>query len=139
MPVLVACESGGGGSPAVDWLIALLALAIWLTAAALIVWAAGRDKAERRFLTALLVASFVLGPLIIAAFYAGYFGDDSDLGKLAVLMLIPGALGAAIAHRTRAAHSGKAFLISTLGAVFVVSLAVGLFLVAVLSGDLCLE
>jgi hypothetical protein len=141
MPALVACASGEGGSSAIGSLIFLVLTAIWLAAAVLIVRAAGRDRTERRFLAGLLVASFVLGPLIVAAFYAGFFGDDSKVGKLAVLLLIPGALGAAIAHRTKAVHGAKAFLISTLGAVSLVGLAIVLLLAALLVGgdDICLE
>jgi hypothetical protein len=33
---------------------------------------------------------------LLAAFYAGFFGDDSKGGKLAALLFIPGALEASI-------------------------------------------
>lgn len=111
-------------------------------AAALMVRAVGRDPAERLFLAVLLAATFVLGVLITAAFYAGFFGDDSEGGKLVALLLIPAALGAAIAHWTKAAHSAKAFLISTVGALSLIALAIGLLVVAFLvggGGDICLE
>lgn len=36
-------------------------------------------------------------------------------GKFVALLLIPPALGAAIAHRTGAAHAAKDFLISSVG------------------------
>jgi len=45
-----------------------------------------RDRTERHLLLGLLIGSIVLGPLIIA----GFFGDDSNVGKLAVFLLIPG-------------------------------------------------
>lgn len=140
--MLLACTSGEDGSAAVGWLISLVFIAICLAAAALMVRAVGRDTAERLFLAVLLAATFVLGVLITAVFYAGLFGDDSEGGKLVALLLIPPALGAAIAHWTGAAHSAKAFLISTVGAVSLVALAIGLLVVAYLvggGGDICLE
>jgi hypothetical protein len=142
MPVLVACTSGDGGSEVVGSLISLAVVAICLAAAVLMVRALGRDRTERLFLAGLLAATFVLGVLITAAFYASYFGDDSEGGKLVALLLIPPALGAAIAHRTKAAHSARAFLISTVGAVSLIALAIGLLVVAFLvggGGDICLE
>jgi hypothetical protein len=138
--ILAAC--GEGGSDAVAWLLTLGVFAICLAVAVLVVRGLGRDRTERRFLAGLLVATLVLGSLIIAAFYAGAFGDDSEGGKLAALLLVPGVLGAAIAHRTKAANSVKAFLISTLAPVSLVALWSGLFLVAFLiggGGDICLE
>ncbi|HEV7769461.1 MAG TPA: hypothetical protein VGO66_02255, partial [Solirubrobacterales bacterium] len=69
--ILAAC--GEGGSDAVAWLLTLGVFAICLAVAVLIVRGLGRDRTERRFLAGLLVATFVLGPLIIAAFYAGTF------------------------------------------------------------------
>jgi hypothetical protein len=140
--MLVACASGEGGSAAVGWLISLVVIAICLAAAALMVRAVGRDPAERLFLAVLLASTFVLGVLITAAFYAGFFGDDSQGGKLVALLLVPAALGAAIAHWTGAAHSAKAFLISTVGPVSLIALAIGLLVVAYLvggGGDICLE
>jgi len=140
--MILAAACGEGGSDAVGWLLTLGVFATCLAAAVLIVRGLGRDRTERRFLAGLLAATFVLGPLIIAAFYAGSFGDDSEGGKLAALLLVPGVLGAAIAHRTKAAHSVKAFLVSTVAPVSLVALWVGLFLVAFLiggGGDICLE
>jgi hypothetical protein len=136
--VLVACESGGGGSDALAWLIIVLAFAAWLAVTVLIVRAA-RDGTEQRLLLGLLFGSIVLGPLIIAGFYAGFFGDDSNVGKLAVLLLMPGALGAAIAHRTKAAHGGRAFLISTWGAVFLLGAVAILLFAALVVGNGCIE
>ncbi|MGN6556737.1 MAG: hypothetical protein ACTHLH_01840 [Solirubrobacterales bacterium] len=136
--MLVACESGGGGSDPVGWLITLAVLAIVL-AVTIPIFKAARDRTERRLLLGLLIGSIVLGPLIIAAFYAGFFGDDSNVGKLAVLLLIPGVLGAAIARLTKAAHSGRAFLISTWGGVSLIGAAMVLFFLAFAVGGACLE
>ena len=136
--MLVACESGGGGSGVVGGLVALAVLAICL-AVTIPIFKAARDETERRLLLGLLIGSMVLGPLIIAAFYAGLFGEDGNVGKLAVLLLMPGALGAAIAHRTRAAHAARAFLVSTWGAVFLVGAGVILFIVALTVGGACIE
>jgi hypothetical protein len=140
--MLLACASGEGGSAAVGWLISSVVIAICLAAATLMVRAVGRDPAERLFLVVLLAATFVLGVVIAAAFYAGFFGDDSEGGKLVALLLIPPALGAAIARWTGAAHAAKAFLVSTVGAVSLIALAVGVLVVAFLvggGGDICLE
>jgi hypothetical protein len=119
-------------------LIILIALAAWLAVTILILRAA-RDRTERRLLLALLVGSIVLGPLILYAFYEGVLGNPDNVGKLAALLLLPGALGAAIAHRTRAAHSGRAFLASTWGALFLVG-GTAILAVAILAvGNGCLE
>lgn len=134
--MLMAC--GGGGNDALAWLIIVVAFAAWLGVTILIVRAA-RDRTEQHLLLGLLIGSIVLGPLIIAAFYGGFFGNDSNVGKLAVILLMPGALGAAIAYRTKAAHSGRAFLISTWGAVFLAGAAVVLLFAALAVGDSCLE
>lgn len=136
--VLVACESGGGGSGAIGGLITLAVLAVCF-AVTVPIFRAARDRKERRFLLGLLIGSVVLGPLIIAAFYAGFFGSDSNIGKLAVLLLIPGVLGTAIARWTKAAHSGRAFLISTWGAVSLIAAVVVLFFIAFTVGGACLE
>jgi len=134
--VLAVC--GGGGSEALAWLIIVVAFAGWLAVTILIVRAA-RDRTERHLLLGLLIGSIVLGPLLVAAFYGGVFGDDGDGGKFVGLLLIPGALGAAIAHRTKAAHSGRAFLASTWGALFLIG-AVAILLVATVAvGNGCLE
>jgi hypothetical protein len=134
--VLVAC--GGGGSAAGALLVTLGVFAVWFAITALIVRTA-RDRTERRLLLGLLIGSIVLGPLIIKAFYDGVFGDDSDSGKLALLLLIPGALGAAIAYWTKAAHSLRAFLVSSWGAVSLIGLGTILFFVALAVGGGCLE
>ncbi|MGN6588257.1 MAG: hypothetical protein ACTHKT_12450 [Solirubrobacterales bacterium] len=134
----MACESGGGVSDPVGWLITLAVLAIVL-AVTIPIFRAARDRTERRLLLGLLIGSIVLGPLIIAGFYAGFFGDDGDVGKLAVLLLIPGVLGAAIARLTKAAHSGRAFLISTWGALSLIGTAMLLFFLAFTVGGACLE
>jgi hypothetical protein len=129
---------GGGGNATVGWLITLVVFASMFAVTALII-GTGRDRTERRLLLGLLIGSIVLGPLIIAAFYHGVFGDDSNGWKLAALLLVPGALGAAIAHRTKAAHSGRAFLVSTLGAVFLIGAGVILLFIALTIGNGCLE
>jgi len=136
--MLVACESGGGGSDVVGWLVTLAVLAGFL-AVTIPIFRAARDKTERRLLLGLLIGSIVLGPLIIAGFYAGSFGDDSNVGKLAVLLLIPGVLGAAIAHWTKAADSGRAFLISSWGAISLIGAGLTLFFLAITVGNACIE
>jgi O-antigen/teichoic acid export membrane protein len=134
--VLAVC--GGGGSEALAWLIIVVAFAAWLAVTILIIRAA-RDRTERHLLLGLLIGSIVLGPLLVAAFYGGVFGSNSNVGKLAVLLLIPAVLGAGIAHRTRAAHSGRAFLVSIWGALFLIGAVVILLVATVAVGNGCLE
>ena len=100
-----------------------------------------RDRTERRLLLGLLIGSIVIGPLIVAAYYSGFFGSDSSVGKLALFLLIPGAIGAGIAHLTRRAKPLKAFLVSSWGAIFLISAGLFLFVVAIIlsGGNLCLE
>ncbi len=134
--MLAVC--GGGGSDALAWLIVAVAFAGWLAVAVLIVRAA-RDRTERRLLLGLLFGSIVLGPLIVYAFYDGFFGSDSGLGKLGALLLIPAVLGFAVALRTRAAHAGRALLISAWGAGFLAGAWVVLLIAFVSVGNGCIE
>jgi hypothetical protein len=134
--VLAVC--GGRGSDLLAWLIILGAISVWVAGTVLIVRSA-RDKREKRLLIALLIGSIVIGPALIAAYYHGLFGDDSSTGKLALLLVIPGAIGVGIALATRAAHGSRAFLISTWGAVFLIGLAFVSFFAAVAIGNGCLN
>ena len=134
--MLAVC--GSGGSELLAWLVIISAILIWVAGTVLIV-RSGRDTREKRLLVALLVGSIVLGPALVAAYYDGLFGDDSSTGKVALLLLIPGAIGAVIALTTRSAHGFRAFLISTWGAVFLLGLAfVGIF-AALAIGNGCLN
>ncbi len=134
--MLAVC--GGGGSDWLAWLIILTAIAVWFAGTVLIVRSA-RDKREKRLLIVLLVGSIVIGPALTAAYYHGLFGDDSSTGKLALLLIIPGAIGAGIALTTRAAHGFRAFLISTWGAVFLLGLAFVSLFAALVFGNGCLS
>jgi hypothetical protein len=134
--VLAVC--GGGGSDALAWLIVLAAITVWVVGTALIVRSA-RDKKEKRLLIALVIGSIAVGPALIAAYYHGLFGDDSSTGKLALLLAIPGVIGAGIALATRAAHGFRAFLISTWGAVFLIGLAFVAIYAALVIGNGCLN
>jgi hypothetical protein len=136
-PLLFACTEGGKNG-ALVWLIVLAGFAAWVAVTALIVRTAP-DWTERRLLLGLLIGSIVLGPLIIAAYYQGFFGSDSSTGKLALFLAIPGAIGGAIAQMTGAANRLRAFLISTWGAIFLVGAGFFTFLVAVVVGGACLE
>jgi uncharacterized membrane protein len=120
------------------WLVILAAIAVWVAGTVLIVRSA-RDKREKRLLIALLVGSIVLGPALTAAYYGGLLGDDSSTGKLALLLVIPGAIGAGIATATRAAHGFRAFLISTWGALFLLGLAFVAIFAALGIGNGCLN
>jgi hypothetical protein len=133
----VACDSSGG-SPALVWLIIVAALAAWGLLTFLMLRTA-RDRSEVGVLIGLLIGSIVLGPLIIAAYYGGLFGDDSSTGKLALLLAIPGAIGVGIAQWTGAANRLRAFIISVWGTVFLVGAGVFMFFVAVAVGGACIE
>jgi CDP-diglyceride synthetase len=134
--VLAVC--GGGVSDALAWLIILAAISVWIAGTALIVRSA-RDKREKRLLIALLISSIVIGPALTAAYYGDLFGNDSGTGKLALLLTIPGAIGAGIASATRAAHGFRAFLISTWGAVFLLGLTFVAIFAALGVGTGCLN
>jgi hypothetical protein len=138
LPLLVACSSSGGGNSALGWLIVIAVLAAWVLLTALIIRTA-RDRTERRLLLGLLIGSIVIGPLIVAAYYDGLFGSDSSIGKLALLLTIPGAIGAVIAHLTRAANRLRAFFVGVWGAVFLIVVGLFLFFVAVIVGGACIE
>ena len=88
-----------------------------------------------------MIAATVLGPLIIAAYYGGLLGSDDSLGKLALFLMIPPAIGAVIAYLTGRANPLRAFLISLWGTVFLISAGIFLFVIAVVlgGGDVCLE
>jgi hypothetical protein len=137
MSVVLACTEGGRNGGLV-WLIILAALAAWIAVTVLIVRTAA-DRKEKRLLLWLLIGSIVLGPLLIAAYYAGFFGSDSSTGKLALFLAIPGLIGVLVAHVTGAANRLRAFLISTWGAVFLAGGGIIMFLVAVTVGGACLE
>lgn len=120
------------------WLTTIAVLAAWALLTALVIRAV-RDRSERRLLFGLLIGSIVIGPLIIAAYYAGLLGSDSSIGKLALFLAIPGSIGALIAYRTGRANPLRAFLVSTWGAVFLISAGFFLFFVAIFVGGACLE
>jgi hypothetical protein len=135
--MLLACGSDGG-SAALVWLIALAALAVWALLTTLIVRRAP-ERIERRLLWGLLIASIVLGPLIIAAYYSGLFGSDDSIGKLVPLLAIPGAIGAVVAHLTPAANPLRAFFVGTWGTLFLISAGFFLFYLAAVVGGACIE
>jgi hypothetical protein len=136
-PLLLACDADGENG-ALVLLIALAALVVWALLTLLIV-RTGRDRNERRLLWGLLIASIVMGPLIIAAYYGGLIGSDSSIAKLVPLLAIPGAIGAAISRLTRAANPLRAFFVGVWGAVFLISAGVVLFYLAVIVGGACIE
>jgi hypothetical protein len=134
--VLAVC--GGGGNDLVAWLIVLGVLLGWIGGAVLIVKSA-RNHRERHLLIGLLIASVLLGPLLVAAFYDGVFGADGSYGKLAGVLLIPGAIGTLIALKTRDGHGVRAFLISTWGAFFLSGLWVVIFIAFIAVGTGCID
>lgn len=134
--MLAVCD--GGGSDLLAWVVILGAIAVWVAGTVLIIKSA-RDSREKQLLIVLLVGSIVLGPALTAAYYGGLFGDDSSTAKLAVVLAMPGAIGAGIAFATGAAHGLRAFLISTWGAVFLLGLALVAILAALAIGNGCLN
>lgn len=134
--MLAVC--GGGGSDVAAWLFAVLAFSAWLLVTVLVLRAA-RAKRERRLLLGLLIGSILLTPLIIDAFYSGLFGDDGNTGKLALVLLLPSAIGVGIAYRTRAAHGARALFISAWGTVLIPYGIFVLFFAALAVGSGCLD
>jgi hypothetical protein len=113
-------------------------VAVWIAVAALIVKTA-RDRRERRLLIGLLILFVVIGPLVIAAFYVGFFGSDDSLGKLALVMLIPPAIAAVVAQASGAGHGLRVFLVSAWGSIFLIGASLVLLLAALTVGGACLE
>jgi hypothetical protein len=134
--VLLAC--GGGGNGGLALAIGVLAVAIWAGLAVIIVRAA-HDRGERRLLIGLLVLFVVVGPLVIAAFYAGFFGADDNLGKLALIMLVPPMIASVAVQASGAGHGLRAFLVSVWGSVFLIGTGLVFFIAALTVGGACLE
>jgi len=137
MGMVLACTEGGRNGGLV-WLIILAALALWIAVTVLLIRSAA-DRKERRLLLGLLIGWIVLGPLLIAPYYTGFFGTEGSTGVLALLLAIPGLIGALIAHATGTANRVRAFLISTWGAIFLAGGSLIMFVVAVTVGGACLE
>jgi uncharacterized membrane protein HdeD (DUF308 family) len=134
--VLAVC--GGGGNDVAAVAIILGALLAWVGAAVLIIRTA-RDRRERLFLVGLLLASILVGPFLIKAFYDGVFGSDTQTAKLALVLLIPGVTAAAIAVRVRGGLAGRAFVLATWGAIFLGGFGLLSFFAAVVVGTGCIE
>jgi hypothetical protein len=136
--VLLACGDTGAGGVVLTWGVGGIAALIWVVAARFVVKTAP-DRRERRWLVGLLILFVAIGPLVIAAFYAGFFGSDDSLGKLALLMLIPAAAAAFLAQTFGVGDGFRAFLVSAWGSVFLIGLGMVLFFAAVTVGGACLE
>lgn len=138
--MLLACGTGGVGAGGVvlTYAIGALAVAIWVAFAVLVVKTA-RDRRERRMLIGLLILFVGIGPLVIAAFYAGFFGSDDSTGKLALIMAIPPVIAAGVAQASGAGHGFRAFLVSAWGSVFLIGAGMVLFIAALTVGGACLE
>ncbi len=129
---MIAVCSGGNNLAA--WLIVLIALLMWVSVTVLVIRAA-RDRRERQLLLGLLLGSILLGPLIVYAF----FGGGSSVGELALMLLLPGAIGAAIAYKTRAAHGARAFFISTWGTLLLSGAYAIIFIAFIAVGTGCID
>lgn len=136
--MLLACGDGSTGGAVLTWVIGALAVAIWFAIAAFIVRTA-RDRRERRLLIGLLVLFVAVGPLVIAAYYAGFFGSDSSFGKLVLLMLIPPAIAGCVVQASGAGHGFRSFLVSAWGSILLIGAATVLLLAALTVGGACLE
>ena len=136
--VLLACGDGSTGGAILTWVLGALAVAIWFAIAAFIVRTA-RDRRERRLLIGLLIAFVAIGPLVIAAYYAGFFGSDSSFGKLVWLMTIPPAIAGLVVQAFGVGHGFRSFLVSAWGSIFLVGAATVLLFAAFTVGGACLE
>jgi len=136
--LMLLADCGGGGNDLVASLVILAAISAWLLVAVLVLRAA-RDDRERYLLVGLLAGTILLTPLIVALFYSGLFGDDGDTGKLALLLLLPSAIGLGIALWTKAAHVARALFISIWGTILIPFGFYVAFLAALGIGTGCLE
>jgi len=136
--VLLACGDTGAGGVVLTYGIGGLAALIWVLAARFVVKTAP-NRRERRWLVGLLVLFVAIGPLVIAAFYAGFFGSDDSVGKLVLLMSIPSAAAAVLAQTLGLGDRFRAFLVSAWGSVLLIGLGMVLFFAAVTVGGACLE
>ncbi|HSS41884.1 MAG TPA: hypothetical protein VLK37_04955 [Solirubrobacterales bacterium] len=136
--MLLACGDTGAGGVVLTYGIAALAVAIWVAVAVVIVKTA-RDRRERRLLIGLLILFVVIGPLVIAAYYAGLFGSYAGLGKLALIMLIPPAIAGVVAQASGAGHGLRSFLVSAWGSIFLIGAVAVLLIAAFTVGGACLE
>jgi hypothetical protein len=136
--LMLLADCNGGGNNLVAWVVILIAFSAWALVTVLVVRKA-RDERERYLLLGLLFGSILLTPLIIYGFYSGLVGSDGNVAKLVPLLVIPSVIGVGIAHRTRAAHRGRAFFISAWGTFLIPYGMSVLFFAAFAIGTGCLE
>lgn len=133
--MLAVCE---GGNDAAALLVVALVIGAWALVAALVIRAA-RDHRERLVLIAVTLASGLTGPVILFMLLNGLDGDNDQLPKIIITLLLPGLIAATVAVGMRAAHPARAFFLALWGAVFLV----GAYLVLVISllaiGTACLS
>jgi hypothetical protein len=133
--VLAVC---GGGSDGAALLVAALVAGAWILLALLVIKVA-EGRRERMALLVLALVSSTVGPAILFAFLDGFDGDNSQLPKVVIALLLPGAIAACVAIGTGRAHAARAFFLVLWGAVFVPGAYVVLVISALAIGTGCLS
>ena len=110
---------------------------LWLLTVGAVI-RAGEDATERALLIGLVLASVVIGAGIFFL-PEGVSGDGDYFTRFFLALLIPGAIGIAVALLTQAVHAGRALLISVCGALFLVGGIFLLFFASLALGTGCLE
>lgn len=128
----------GGGSNATAITVVVVAILLWLLIAFAVI-KTGHDRDERVLLLGLLVLSVFLGGGVYFGIADGFSGSGDDLGKFLLALLVPGAVGAAIALATRGRGGARAFFISSWGALFLTGGVYVLLLAFLGLGTVCLD
>lgn len=134
---LVLAVCGDGGSDTVALIVVAIVVLLWFLTVGAVV-KAGEDGTERALLIGLVLASVLIGAGIFFL-PEGVSGDGDYLTRFFLALLIPGAIGIAVALLTRAVHVGRALLISVCGALFLVGGIFLLFFASLALGTGCLE
>jgi peptidoglycan/LPS O-acetylase OafA/YrhL len=133
--VLAVC--GGGGSDAAALLVVAVAVAAWILVAALVIRGAS-DHRERMVLIAVTLVSSLVGPTILFGLLGGLDGDNDQLPKIVIALLLPGLLGACVAVGRREAPVAHALFLAVWGAAFLVGAYIVLVISSLLVGTDCL-
>ncbi len=134
----VQAVCGGGGSDTTAWAVVLGAILLWAFVAALAI-RAGRDSGERLLLASLLVLSGLIGPLSSSGSPTDSPARATTTAGSILALVIPGAIGAAIALTTRTVPGLKAFFVSTWGALFATGGIYLLFIAFLAIGSGCID
>lgn len=126
----------GGGSDAAALLVTALVVAAWILVAVRVIKSA-HDRRERLVLIAVALASNLTGPAILFILLNGLDGDNDQLPKIIITLLLPGLIAASVAVGMRAARAAHAFFLALWGAVFIVGALIVLMISFLVIGSAC--